>query len=647
MGQGQTTATATTLQPANSTKFFLRKSQTLSSDASLSTAASSSRSQESGKSQTPVQQLLPQYGQLRSTAAAQASSEGLRTTSTSADNVHLRGSSPNHSRPTTEVSPPPPASNPAVLLHARPGSSGRLDAGTRSSSNTTGGVWSSLRPSSSSSNPTLGAGQAILRPQTVSSLSHFQPPLLQAHMQRGFASRKMAMHSDVDLSLPNWVPRQASTIGQAGGRSLQWCDDVARFYHIGGTVMPSCHSGMELRHATRASDGSSSPVFVVKLRHKNKSFQSKTEEHRWRATTELLLNLKHCDGMAGIIDFLEDQKTYYVVMERALGCDLYETISNLPEKRLPSSEAREVIRELLTAVAELHCHGLIHKDLKLENVMLNRNGNQKLGNEPSRAEGKVKLIDFDTVELWSGHGQTARHVLGTDQYIAPEAYEGLYSPQSDIFAVGVIAYKIMTGTFPFNGRLFDDKPGENWVGSPKMSEIKGRLYDARINFRHPAFEAEPGSSSLISRMLAVCGSDRPTAKEALSDPWLSGDYSPTRPSSVSSMTASGSMPSLLQDYWAGTPVSPSSPMNGRSSFQEHMLGRPVSRVGGRPGAPQSAVQKSSPVGGGHSTVSFHLTNDSNSLRRKRIPADNISVSPLGLLWVSSGHWFDLQLLIVN
>ncbi|CAL1145995.1 unnamed protein product [Cladocopium goreaui] len=109
--------------------------------------------------------------------------------------------------------------------------------------------------------------------------------------------------------------------------------------------------------------------------------------------------------------------------------------------------------------------------------------------------------------------QKSRHVLGTDQYIAPEAYEGKYSPASDIFAVGVIAYKMLTGSFPYNGRLFDDKPGENWVGSPKMKEIKQKLCDARVSWSHPVFEKEPGASRLVSRMLAVDESERPDAPE--------------------------------------------------------------------------------------------------------------------------------------
>ncbi|CAK9101774.1 Hormonally up-regulated neu tumor-associated kinase homolog (Serine/threonine-protein kinase MAK-V) [Durusdinium trenchii] len=223
------------------------------------------------------------------------------------------------------------------------------------------------------------------------------------------------------------------------------------------------------------------------------------------------------NGIARLIDVLEDSKAYYVVMERAGGCDLYECLSGAPERRLPAHEAREVLRELLAAVAELHSHGFIHKDLKLENVMLNRPGPKcpaHIRRNLATSQGAaVKLIDFDTVEEWNSTSPKSRHVLGTDQYIAPEAYEGKYSPASDIFAVGVIAYKMLTGSFPYNGRLFDDKPGENWVGSPKMKEIKQKLCDARVSFSHPVFEKEPGASRLVARMLAVEENERPDAPE--------------------------------------------------------------------------------------------------------------------------------------
>merc|ERR1711904_381478 len=99
-----------------------------------------------------------------------------------------------------------------------------------------------------------------------------------------------------------------------------------------------------------------------------------------------------------------------------------------------------------------------------------------------RSVAKVKLIDFDTLEEHTPKTPKAKDVPGTDQYIAPEAYSGNYSQASDMFAVGVIAYKLIVGKFPFPDDFFDDGPGENYTGSPKMKQIKKRLQDHNVDF---------------------------------------------------------------------------------------------------------------------------------------------------------------------
>merc|ERR1719316_600405 len=71
----------------------------------------------------------------------------------------------------------------------------------------------------------------------------------------------------------------------------------------------------------------------------------------------------------------------------------------------------------------------------------------------------VKVIDFDTLDQWTPTSPGGREVVGTDQYIAQEAYAGKYSPLSDVFAVGVIAYRLLSGRFPFHSQLFNDEPG--------------------------------------------------------------------------------------------------------------------------------------------------------------------------------------------
>jgi calcium/calmodulin-dependent protein kinase I len=212
---------------------------------------------------------------------------------------------------------------------------------------------------------------------------------------------------------------------------------------------------------------------------------------------------------------LEDSKAFWVIMEKVTGQDLFEQMSG--SGLLPMCEVREVMRQLLSALKELHDRGAIHKDLKLENVMFNRT------QQDPASPVCVKLIDFDTVEECKepASPKRAKDVLGTDQYISQEAYDGLYSPASDIFAAGVIGFRVCTGKFPFPRDMFNDEAGENWVGSPKMKEIRKKLCQYKIDWSHRTWAKEPQAKNLIRWMLSSAEQQRPTANDALQHPWLS------------------------------------------------------------------------------------------------------------------------------
>lgn len=353
-----------------------------------------------------------------------------------------------------------------------------------------------------------------------------------------------------------------STLLCRGHRAIRSCRNFNDHYELGKVVMPSCHRDMEIRFATKAKPTKDGPrrQFVVKVRRKPGSFSSPEDEKAWRSNTELVLNLPDVPGIARIDEVLEDAAGYYVVMEKVEGHDLHETLH--ATGTLPLEDIKEILRQLLIAVGEMHARGCIHKDLKLENVMLDRSSSlaqssrnsdrsaSTVASTPTNAAqggpGLVKLVDFDTVEDWSPKSPKATRVLGTDQYIAPEAYEGKYSPASDIFAIGVIAYRMLANSFPFKDGIFDDKPGENWVGSPKMKEIRGKLEMVRVDWQKANLMSLPekereGARRLIARMLSVREEQRPTASEALQDAWFasrSGTSSPaTSPKIVKAKSA--------------------------------------------------------------------------------------------------------------
>merc|ERR1712110_865913 len=84
-------------------------------------------------------------------------------------------------------------------------------------------------------------------------------------------------------------------------------------------------------------------------------------------------------------------------------------------------------------------------------------------------------------------------------------------------------YKLLTKKFPSRPDIFDDKPGENWVGSPAMRRIKERLKQEKIDFTRPPFDRCPPAADLCSKMLAYEMIQRPTAEACLRHEWFTID----------------------------------------------------------------------------------------------------------------------------
>ena len=130
----------------------------------------------------------------------------------------------------------------------------------------------------------------------------------------------------------------------------------------------------------------------------------------------------------------------YMVMEWVEGRLLRQVLNE--QRKLPPERAVRIALRILDTLEYLHSHGIVHRDLKPENVMVD-------------AEDRIKLIDFGIAAKTGARRLTfakLSQTLGTPDYISPEQVKGKRGDaRSDLYAVGVILYEMLTGRAPFTG----------------------------------------------------------------------------------------------------------------------------------------------------------------------------------------------------
>lgn len=165
-----------------------------------------------------------------------------------------------------------------------------------------------------------------------------------------------------------------------GGKCIRVVSDseLKRLYKFGDQVMESTNTGMDVIFATRLKDGQRC---VVKTRKRSNSFKSVSEEREWRETTEYQLNMPVYGTLCQFFEVLETSSCYYVVMEHVPGQDLFEQMVNARGGKLKHVDAREIVRQILEGLEAMHGAKRIHKDLKIENVVVDMDSPDKKGKE--------------------------------------------------------------------------------------------------------------------------------------------------------------------------------------------------------------------------------------------------------------------------
>jgi len=137
-------------------------------------------------------------------------------------------------------------------------------------------------------------------------------------------------------------------------------------------------------------------------------------------------------------DLGEEEGTYYITMEYVPGEDLKSFIRR--SRQLTVGTAISLAKQVSEGLSEAHRLGVVHRDLKPQNVMIDK-------------EGNARIMDFGVARSVTGKGITGAGVMiGTPEYMSPEQVEGKEADQrSDIYSLGIILYEMLTGRVPFEG----------------------------------------------------------------------------------------------------------------------------------------------------------------------------------------------------
>ncbi len=191
----------------------------------------------------------------------------------------------------------------------------------------------------------------------------------------------------------------------------------------------------------RARDLNLDRMVAIKMLHPEMLHQPDLLK-RFRNEAHVTARLAH-PNIATLFNFFSEENLHCLVMEYVNGRTLEQILET--HKQLPEKECVKILIQLLEGLGEAHHNGILHRDIKPGNIMINRSG-------------YVKLMDFGVARFENSARITRMNrVIGTLEYMAPELLTGSKpSVAADIYSVGIVAYEMYSGRLPFEAEADTD-----------------------------------------------------------------------------------------------------------------------------------------------------------------------------------------------
>ena len=223
--------------------------------------------------------------------------------------------------------------------------------------------------------------------------------------------------------------------------------------------------------------------------------------------TNLMKKLNH-PNITKILEMFEDDNYILLAMEYINGGNLFSFVKK--RRKLSEKTAKFLFRQIILGIKHIHAHKIVHRDIKLENILIDLNNN-------------IKICDFGIGRILTSDKQLLHDTCGTPMYMAPEilvaskthGYEGF---PVDVWSCGISLYIMLSGTLPFNLKSNESSSVE------EESNNNMELEYSIIN-KEPKYieKISDEARDLLKRLLNKNPAQRITIDEILNHPWLKTD----------------------------------------------------------------------------------------------------------------------------
>lgn len=291
------------------------------------------------------------------------------------------------------------------------------------------------------------------------------------------------------------------------GKKLRLDATLEEEYELGDVLGEGGFS--KVRLATHRASGEQYACKIIPLpKPGNRVNENMSDRAAILKEIDVLLDLDH-PNVVCLREYFVERNKVYLIMELLRGGELLEAV--LEQGHYSENDARTIFRQLIKCLQYLHAKGVVHRDVKLDNLLLV---------EP-RDIKHIKIADFGFAKKVSGGRLEMKTVCGTPEYIAPEVIEKLmgpqekqlkdtyYGPPCDLWSAGIVLYMLLAGLPPF----YD-------ASEPRLLRA---IMKGQYSFSDPVWEeVSAPAKDLIQKLLVVSPTKRLTCEQVLEHPWMSG-----------------------------------------------------------------------------------------------------------------------------